>query len=311
MPGEQGEGGSPGKDFKAPDTSDQGKTTPEGKGSRRMSPEEIKKVARERAPLANAAGEANLKAELEALQHEDDLEQFFDSSMLDSFEQFVQATKDNFVSSGQAENADEAERLYKEKCESGAEVMYKSAKVVESLMKDPLYREILDDVDQASDEGEVEKVLESRRRDYFEKDREDFLKNISDEEGNLLVDPRTISLVEMNIDIISKVAEQKNVPTIMIMNVNDGSPAEQAGLRRSDIVKTVNGKDVEIYPDLIGELERSDTAKIDISRDDGDTTLEVVPKEGKIGINFKDIIKIIEHQVLLAEAEKEKRRRRE
>lgn len=65
---------------------------------------------------------------------------------------------------------------------------------------------------------------------------------------------------------------------VEVMNVFPGGPGDKAGLKRGDIIKGINDDAISSPSDvidLVDDLKPGDTAKIKISRDDGEHTLDV------------------------------------
>ncbi len=79
-----------------------------------------------------------------------------------------------------------------------------------------------------------------------------------------------------------KIQDTENSDGVKVLNVQDGSPADKAGLKKDDVITEVNGekiKGVEDAMDQMGNLDEGETLKIKALRNNSEMNFDVqIPK---------------------------------
>jgi len=77
----------------------------------------------------------------------------------------------------------------------------------------------------------------------------------------------------------------------MVIDTDDGSAAEEAGLKAGDIIVDINDRDVEFAADISEILDScNDKAIVTVERSGRCLDFEVTPKDGKIGVWLRDCV---------------------
>ena len=61
---------------------------------------------------------------------------------------------------------------------------------------------------------------------------------------------------------------------LVVNNVNPGTRAKAMGLRSGDAIKRINGKDMNTVSDVLAAVQKSESLKIEIIREQNSVTLD-------------------------------------